>query len=58
MKKSYFCPVCKTILSYQILDPKEYSYKFDIDIFTAPLCPCKKGQMIDMSSEDYAYGRF
>lgn len=58
MKKSYFCPVCKTILKYEILDPKEYSYKFEIDINTPPSCPCKKGAMIDMSSSEYAYGRF
>lgn len=56
MKKLYYCKICKTKLIYETVDPKEFSYKFEIDINTPPQCPCKKGQMIDMSSYEYAYG--
>ena len=56
MKKMYYCFICKTKLTYEIVDPKEFSYKFNIDITTAPLCPCKMGHMVDMQSPEYAYG--
>jgi len=56
MKKLFYCPVCKTKAIFETVDPKEFSYKFEIDITTPPQCPCKKGQMIDMASNEYAYG--
>jgi hypothetical protein len=43
MKKMFICPICKTRATYETIDPKEFSYKFDIDIVTPPQCPCKKG---------------
>ena len=49
MKKMYYCFICKTKVSYEVVD-------LSINISTAPFCPCGMGHMVDMQSPEYAYG--
>ena len=49
MKKMYYCFICKTKVSYEVVD-------LSINISTAPFCPCVMGHMVDMQSPEYAYG--
>jgi hypothetical protein len=50
MKKHMFkCKECNTIMSIE-------TNLEDSHIHKAPLCPCGKSRMLDMSSYEYAYG--
>lgn len=52
MRKILFkCPTCKTIMIFEIVDD-------DIKIHGVPPCICGKSRMVNMSSDEYAYGRF
>lgn len=46
------CPVCKTVMTLVLteLNPKNVHEK--------PLCICGKSKMVNMSSDEYAYGNF
>jgi hypothetical protein len=46
------CPTCKTVMAIITteLDPKH--------IHQAPPCPCGKSRMVNMNSDEYAYGKF
>jgi hypothetical protein len=46
------CPICKTVMAIITtdLDPK--------NIHQAPPCPCGKSSMVNMASDEYAYGNF
>lgn len=47
----FACPSCKTVISINTeLDDKSINQH--------PPCPCGKTRMVNMSSDDYAYGRF
>lgn len=46
------CPTCKTVMALILteLDPK--------NVHQAPPCICGKSRMVNMNSEEYAYGDF
>ena len=45
------CPLCKTIMAIiSSIDPKL--------IHQVPPCPCGKSRMVNMNSDEYAYGSF
>ena len=48
-KYLFKCPSCETIMIIESGIEESYIHK-------SPLCPCGKSQMLDMSSNEYAYG--
>ena len=50
MRKYLFkCTSCNTLMIIETRIDDEYVHK-------APPCPCGKSRMLDMSSDEYAYG--